>query len=254
MLRQALTRKSFLSVLAIGMMTLGVCANAQAQEAFTDAQKEALNALIADYIKNNPQAIMDSVQAYQVQAQIKAEEEATKKLKDHLPALTAADMPSAGNKEGDVTVIEFFDYNCGYCKRAFPDIQKALENDPKVRFVFIEMPILGPTSATAAQWALAAQKQGKYFEFHGALMNHRGSKEEPELTKIAKDLGLDVDKMKADAQSQEIIDRINSNMEIVNDLGIRGTPAFIIGKTIVRGYLGEDGLEKAINDERADKG
>ncbi len=253
MRNQAFICKSALSLMAAAVMALSA-ATAKAEEVFSDAQKEALNGLIAEYIKSNPQAIMDSVQAFQMQQQIKAEEDAVKKLQDHLPTITASDMPAAGSENPDLTVVEFFDYNCGYCKRALPDIQKVLENDPKIRFVFVEMPILGPSSSTAAQWALAAHKQGKYFEYHAALMNHRGAKEEPELSQIAKDLGLDLEKMKSDAAGQEIADMIAKNMEIVNDIGIRGTPAFIIGDTIVRGYLGEDGLEKAINDERANNG
>jgi protein-disulfide isomerase len=246
--------KPVLSFLAISALALGAYTQAQAAEEFTDAQKAAMNAMIEAYIKENPQIIMDSVEAFRIKQQEQAEETAAAKLNDHIAALTAKEQPSVGSENPDITVVEFFDYNCGYCKRAVPDIQKVLQDDPKVRFVFQEMPILGPTSGSAAKWALAAHKQGKYFDYHVALMNHKGAKEDADLENIAKELGLDVEKMKTDANSDEIAAMIAKSMEVSNDLGIRGTPAFIIGDEIVRGYLGENGLQKAIEDARARKG
>lgn len=146
--------------------------------------------------------------------------------------------------------MEFFDYNCGYCKRAIPDIQNVLKDDENVRFVFKEMPILGPSSRTAALWALAAHNQDKYFDYHVALMEFRGPKEEAQLEKLARDAGLDVEKMKQDIADGNIEEELNKVMSVASEIGVSGTPAFIVGETFIPGYIGEDGLKEAIKAER----
>jgi len=178
------------------------------------------------------------------------EEQAASAIKDNIAKLTSKDSPSIGPDDADVTIVEFFDYNCGYCKRALPDVQAIAASDKKVRFVFKEMPILGPTSGTAAQWALAAKRQDKYFEYHTALMEFKGQKEEKQLAKIAKDLGLDVEKMKKDASSDEVQAEIDADVELARTIGINGTPAFIVEETLYPGYIGEDGMVQAIKEAR----
>ncbi len=224
--------------------------HAQTPNAFDAKQTQAIESIIQDYLLKNPKIVMDAAKAYQEQQETEQQAQMQTAIHDNIATLTSKDAPSIGPADADLTVVEFFDYNCGYCKRALPDIQAALKSDPKVRFVFKEMPILGPTSLTAAQWALAAQKQDKYFEFHQALMEFRGNKEEAELAKIAQNLGLDVEKMKQDAQSPEIQQLIKEDIDLAQKLGVSGTPAFIIGKTFYGGYLGEDGLLDAIKQER----
>ncbi len=224
---------------------------ALAQDAeFSPAQKEAMGGVIKEYLMENPKVIFDAIEAYRNEQEEQAQKQAEEKIGDNIAALTDADAPSVGNPNGDVTVVEFFDYNCGYCKRALPDIQAAIKGDDNLRVVFKEMPILGPTSKTAAEWALAAHKQGKYFEYHIALMEHKGPKEEAQLAKLAKDSGLDVEQMKKDLDSGEIEKELNQVMEVAREIGVSGTPAFIVGKTFIPGYVGEDGLKQAIADER----
>lgn len=217
---------------------------------FNAAQKEALGAVIKDYLMDNPQVIFDSIEAYREQEEQMEQAKAANAIKDNLAKLTSADAPSIGPLDADVTIVEFFDYNCGYCKRAVPDIRSIAKKDKNVRFVFKEMPILGPTSMTAAQWAMAAHKQDKYFEFHIALMEHRGPKNEKQLSTIAKDLKLDVDQMKKDANSSEIQAMIDADVALARTIGINGTPAFIVGETLFPGYIGEDGMLKAIKENR----
>ncbi len=248
--------KKFLSslslLLAFGVFLFALNSSAYAQDEgkFTDEQKSELGELIKGYLMDNPQVIMDSVEQYQ-QAQARDQEkQAGAKVAQHLSYLTDKDAPAAGNPEGDITVIEFFDYNCGYCKRALPDIQKILENDKNIRFIFREMPVLGPSSLTAAKWSLAAHLQGKYFDYHTALINHRGAKTEPELLKLAKEAGLDGEKMKKDANSSEVKALLDKDMSIARDIGIRGTPAFIVDGELKRGYLGPDGMKQAIEEAR----
>ena len=201
--------------------------------AFTDAQKDALGGIIKEYIMENPNIIGEAMQAQRVREEAAAQERAVAKISENMAYLTRADAPSIGNSDADVTVVEFFDYNCGYCKRAVPDIQALIKDDTNVRVVFKEMPILGPTSRTAAQWALAANKQGKYFDYHVALMEHRGPKEEKQLAELAEKIGLDVDQIKKDIESGTIDGELNKVTEVGREIGVTGTPAFIVGDKFV---------------------
>jgi len=239
---------------AAGFFALGQVSSSQAQDdVFNAAQKDAMGPIIRDYILENPQVIFDAIDAQRAQEEQKQQEQAASAIKDNIAKLTSADAPSIGPADADVTIVEFFDYNCGYCKRALPDVQSISQSDKKVRFVFKEMPILGPTSMTAAQWALAAKKQDKYFEYHVALMQHKGQKEEKQLSKIAKDLGLDVEKMKKDANSDDVQAMIDADIALARTIGINGTPAFIVEETLYPGYIGEDGMLAAIEDARENK-
>ncbi|MFK7839869.1 MAG: DsbA family protein [Bdellovibrionales bacterium] len=239
-------------VAGIGAFTFGHFQSSHAQEAaFSDAQKEALDGIMKDYIMNNTQVIFDSIDAYRAEEEKMKEEKAASAIKDNISKLQSEDSPSIGPADADVTIVEFFDYNCGYCKRALPDVLAISQKDKNVRFVFKEMPILGPSSTAAAQWALAAQKQGKYFEYHSALMEFRGPKEEKQLSQIAKDLDLDLDQMKKDASSSDVQNMIDRDVELARTIGINGTPAFIVGETLYPGYIGEDGMVQAIEEARA---
>lgn len=219
---------------------------------FNDAQTGAIEDIVKEYLLENPSVVIDALEAHQAQQQEAEASKAQTAIKNNLAAMTSKDAPSIGASaaDADVTVIEFFDYNCGYCKRVIPDIEAILKDDKKVRFVFKEMPILGPTSRTAAAWALAAQKQDRYFDYHVALMEHRGPKNEKELTKIGEKLGLDVKKLQADANSDAIKTEIDEDIAFARDIGINGTPAFIVGETLYPGYLGPQGLKDAIKDTR----
>ncbi len=241
-------KKTALTFTALTMLAV---TPAVAEEAsFTDAQKEELGRIVKQYLMDNPTVVFDSIEAYRAEQEQQAQKQAEVKIGDNIAYLTRAEAPSIGNPDADITVVEFFDYNCGYCKRALPDIQAALKGDENLRVVFKEMPILGPTSKTAAQWALAAHKQGKYFEYHVALMDHKGPKEEAQLEKLAKDTGLDAEQMKKDIASGEIDKELEKVMSVAREIGVSGTPAFIVGKTFVPGYIGEDGLKQAIANER----
>jgi len=221
--------------------------------AFTAGQKQQMQEIIRQYLLDNPQIIMDSVEAYRQRQMEEQDKVAEQKLGEHLTNMTAKEAPAAGNPDGDVTIVEFFDYNCGYCKRALPDIQKILAEDENLRFVFHDMPILGPTSVTAAKWALAAHKQGKYFEYHVALMKHNGPKNISELSKLAEETGLDVNKMKQDAESDDVKTMLDKSLEMARDIGIQGTPAFVLNGKLIRGYMGPDGLAEAIKAARENK-
>jgi protein-disulfide isomerase len=243
------SKTKFFTICAVAF-TLTIPTPAKAADSFTAEQKAEIEQIIHQYMLENGELVLKSVEAFR-----EAEEEAQNAkseevIQENLAALTSADAPSVGNPNADVTVIEFFDYNCGYCKRAVPDIQALVKDDPNVRFVFREMPILGPTSVTAAKWAVAAHNQGKYFDYHAAIMEHRGAKTDEELAKLAGEIGLDVDKMKADANAQETQDHIDTDLALSRSIGINGTPAFIIDGKLYPGYIGKDGLKSAIETAR----
>ena len=241
-------------------LTIGVCSAALLSsvgyanaEGMSDAQKDEIRAIIKEYINSNPQDILDSVENYRLEQEKQTEKNAKDSLSDYKEFFKRDDLTIAGNPKGDVTVVEFFDYNCGYCRKAFEDIRKIIKSDPDVRVVFQEMPILSPSSKTMSQIALAAHEQGKYFEMHTALMDHRGNQSNEAFFKLAKDIGLDVEKLKKDMASEKILAVVGKASDMGRKLGIRGTPGFIIGDEIYPGYIGLQGLKDAISDARAKK-
>jgi len=221
----------------------------QAQD-LTFKDKDAFGAAVREYLLENPAVIFEAVDKHRAEQEKMEKASAESKIEEHAAFLTSKDAPFIGNPNADITIVEFFDYNCGYCKRALTDIQALVKEDSNIRVVFKEMAILGPTSKTAALWSLAAHKQGKYFDFHVALMQHSGPKNESELEKLAAKVGLDVEKMKADANSKEIADQFDKDMQISREIGAQGTPAFIIGTQFIPGYIGEDGLKAVVAEER----
>ena len=145
--------------------------------------------------------------------------------------------PVLGNVDGDVTIVEFFDYNCPYCKRVKPEIQALMAADPDIRLVYREWPILGEGSVFAARAALAARNQGKYEEFHWAMMGLQGRAEEASILNAAVEIGLDADKLRADMDAPEINEHIQTSMELAAALGFNGTPSFVIGEALVPGFI-----------------
>jgi protein-disulfide isomerase len=158
--------------------------------------------------------------------------------------------PVLGNPQGDVTVVEFFDYKCPYCKRVADDLNKLIVDDPKVRVVFKEFPILGPDSQIAALGGLAANRQGKYSAFHNAAMEHRGSFSEDVVMDLAKTAGLDIAQFQADMKDPAFLDEIKKNQALAERLSIDGTPAFIIGQEKVPGAIGYDDMKKLVDEAR----
>ncbi|MEM6812268.1 MAG: DsbA family protein [Pseudomonadota bacterium] len=223
----------------------------KAQE-LSDAQKQEIEALLKSYILENGEVILDGVNNYQEKLAQEQQEAAQKQAVEYVEKLSAQEnLPMAGNKDGDITIVEFFDYNCGYCTRALEEIQTVLKRDDNVKVIFIEMPILGASSMEAAKWALASVNQGKYWDYHQAIMEFTGDKSERNLERLAKDVGLDVEQLKKDKDSQEINDTLNENIQAAQSMGIRGTPGFIIGKQVAPGYIPAARIQDIIKEQRA---
>ena len=219
-----------------------------AQELSEDRVKE----LVAEALRENPELVLEALQALE-QRQAEAEAKAA------LSALSAerstlerdSNAPVLGNPDGDVTVVEFFDYNCPYCKQAAPEIDALLEADKSVRLVLREWPILSEGSAFAARAALASRVQGKYAEFHEALMTMRGRLEAETILRIAGETGLDVEKLQVDMKSPEVEEHIATSMRLAEALGFNGTPAFVIGDQLIPGFVEQNQLLEAVTAARS---
>ncbi|MGI9481875.1 MAG: DsbA family protein [Hyphomicrobiales bacterium] len=220
-------------------------------EEFSESQKKEIGEIVREYLLKNP-TIMREV--FSELERIEAEEReklAKAGILESKDALFRSNLSYvAGNPEGDVTMVEFFDYNCGYCKRAFPDVMKLIDSDPNLRVVIKEFPILGAGSVFAARAAIASKKQDKYWEFHTAMMNARGSLNESRVINIAKKLGLDVDKLREDMEADVVRQEIAESHTLANRMGINGTPAFVIDDRLVPGALGYAELRKQIFEVR----
>ena len=158
--------------------------------------------------------------------------------------------PGIFQKNADITIYEFFDYNCGYCKSVFKVIKETLSKDKNINFVFVEYPILSQQSYTTAIAALASKKQGLYKEFHSSLMSLKGRISENEIFNSARRIGLDIKKLKVEMNNPEIKNQLLKNREIAKLLGLNGTPAFIIGDIIYPGAIDKDKLSKMIKNFR----
>jgi protein-disulfide isomerase len=213
--------------------------------------EEALDQRIRDYILDHPEVVVEAIQRWQQQQQ-RAELEqfqAVLELRQD-EVFDLSDGTVMGNPDGDIILVEFMDYNCGYCRRVFPAVQQLAEQDGNVRILFKEFPILGPGSVYASKAALAAREQGMYAEFHNALMSTDARLDEPQVLAIAARVGLDVEQLQRDIQDPEIDALIQRNHQLARDLGINGTPGFIIGEEIVRGATSLENLQRLITVAR----
>lgn len=229
--------------------TSGATSRAAPAAGLSAEQTDAIKGLVRQYILDNPEVIIESMQNYQIRQHLAEQEAAATAVAKHRDEIkNDPSAPVAGNPDGDVTVVEFFDYRCAYCKRVFPTVQDLLKSDGNVRYVFKELPILGPDSVTASHAALAVWSLDpqKYFEFHSALMEARGTLGEAQVLAIAKKVGLDPDKVKKAMAKPEIEATIQRNLVLAQALNIQGTPAFVVGDTLVPGAIDGDQLRELV--------
>ncbi len=233
-----------LAVLAVSIL-LPLSAFAQ------ELSEERVKELALEAILENPQIIMEAVQLLE-QQEATAQAEATADVLKEQRQLLEQDpnAPVLGNPDGDVTVVEFFDYNCPYCRRAMSEVEGLIEADLNVRFVFREWPILGDGSVFAAKAALAARNQNKYEEFHWALMGMAERAQEASVLRIAEEIGLDVDQLRSDMEAPEVQAHIDESMRLAQALGFNGTPSFVIGDNLVPGLVEQDQLEALVDEAR----
>ena len=214
-------------------------------------QRKAIEAIIHDYLMQNPDVLIEALRTAEDKASRDADAKAAVVLKDRRgEVFDDPATPVGGNPQGDVTIVEFFDYRCPYCKQVQPALQKLLDQDRKLRFVYKEMPVLGAPSVIAAHAALAARLQGKYEAFHAAMMATKGQITEDVVYQVAGSVGLDVDRLKHDITSPEIDQAVKANLALAKALDIHGTPGFIIGEHIVPGAIDLDALKDLVAGAR----
>ena len=220
---------------------------------FTPAQKIELQDIIQKYLSKNPEVIIKSIEKFRERAKQDQQNQARLNLTLlEKQVLNDPDSPIAGNPNGDVTVVEFFDYLCTYCKRIIPIVQKLLKQDKNLRYVFKELPILSPDSRLAARAALVVWKYQKerYFDFHAKLMAAQGSLSEARILRFAEKVGADTNLIKKEIRSVEISAMLQRNFDLARRLGVKGTPAFIIGDKIVPGVIDLKDLKSLIMEAR----
>jgi protein-disulfide isomerase len=211
-----------------------------------------IEALVLETIRKNPEIIREAITMLQQQEAEEQRLAAEAALTDQRDLLVAdPNAPVIGNPEGDVTIVEFFDYNCSYCRRVFADVVTLMEQDKNIRIVMREWPILGEESTFAARAALASREQGKYEEFHIALMENRGRATEAAVMSIAENLGINTDQLKIDMQSPEVSAHIQQSHKLTRALGLNGTPAFVFGDQLVPGLIELDQMIELVEAARS---
>lgn len=192
--------------------------------------------IVRNYLTENPEILVEMTTELDKRQQEEEASQQEKAISDNADALFRSPHAfAAGNPDGDVTVVEFFDYNCGFCRRAMPDVVKLIDNDDNVRLVFKELPIFGEQSEEAAKGALAAHIQGKYFEMHQKLFTEPGKANKDKVLRIANEIGLDVPQLEADMEGASVQQALDEAKDLAQKLGLQGTPFYLIGDRIIPG-------------------
>jgi protein-disulfide isomerase len=207
-------------------------------QGFSPPQQDAIREIVRSYLLANPDIIVEALNILEDRQKTEAAASQAAALTQRISELRDDPRtPSHGPADADVTVIEFFDYRCQYCKQVAAALAELARGDARLRIVYKELPILSPDSLVAARAALAAHLQGAYRPFHAALMARRGAYDDAAIAAVAGELGLDLARLKADMNRPEIAAQIERNRALARDLGIRGTPAFVIGTELVPGAI-----------------
>jgi protein-disulfide isomerase len=249
----------FLSNLVFAAATLlAVSATAAPAQSISDAQRGEIERIIRDYLLKHPEVLQEAIGELEKQ-QAKAEAEKHKTaVKDNAEALfNSSRHVVIGNPKGDVTFVEFFDYNCGYCKRALDDMMALMKADPNLKVVLKEFPVLGPGSQDAARVGAAVRMQDKsgkkYLEFHQKLLTGRGQVDKARALAAAKEVGLDVARIERDIGGDEVRASLEESFRLAEKLGLNGTPSYVIGSEVVVGAVGLASLKEKVNTARCGK-
>src|SRR5438105_6079447 len=233
-------------------------APAASAQSFTDAQRGDIEMIVKNYLIAHPEVLEEAMnELSKRQATAEAAKHEANITQNAEAIFNSPRGVTLGNKDGDVTFVEFFDYNCGYCKRAMSDMLDLLKSDPKLKVVLKEFPVLSQGSVEAAQVAVAARMQDptgkKYLDFHQKLLGGRGPADKARALQAAKEAGLDTAKIEKDIGSAEVRTTIEENFKLAEAMGMNGTPSYVIGKQIVIGAVGLEGLKEKIGVARCGK-
>jgi protein-disulfide isomerase len=243
---------------ALVALALGATPPAASAQSFSDTQRGDIEVIIKNYLVSHPEVLEEAMT--ELNKRQAAEESQKHEASVSENAGTIFNSPRGvvlGNKDGDVTFVEFFDYNCGYCKRAMSDMLDLMKTDPKLKVVLKEFPVLSPGSVEAAQVAVAVRMQDptgkKYLDFHQKLLGGRGPADKAHALAAAKDAGLDMARLEKDMATPEVKATIDENFKLAEAMGMNGTPSYVIGKQVVIGAIGLDGLKEKIGVARCGK-
>jgi protein-disulfide isomerase len=247
-------------LLAPALLALALCGAppAASAQSFTDAQRGDIETIVKNYLIAHPEVVeeaMTELSKRQAAAEAAKSEAAVTDNADKI--FNSPRGVVLGNKDGDVTFVEFFDYNCGYCKRAMADMLDLMKTDSKLKVVLKEFPVLSEGSVEAAKVAVAVRMQDpggkKYLDFHQKLLGGRGVADKARAMAAAKDAGLDMARLEKDLASPEVKSTIDENLKLAEAMGLNGTPSYVIGKQVVIGAIGLDGLREKIGVARCGK-
>ena len=243
---------------ALFALALCVTPPAASAETFSDGQRGEIESIIKNYLVTHPEVLEEAMaELSKRQAAAETEKHEASIAKEAETIFNSPRGVVLGNKDGDVTFVEFFDYNCGYCKRAMADMLELMKTDPKLKVVLKEFPVLSEGSVEAAKVAVAVRMQDpggkKYLDFHQKLLGGRGQADKAHAMAAAKDAGFDIARIEKDLASPEVRATIEENFKLAEDMGMNGTPSYVIGKQVVVGAVGLDGLKEKIGIARCGK-
>jgi protein-disulfide isomerase len=247
-----------LIVSAIAALALCALPEITRAQTFSDGQRGEIETIIKNYLVAHPEVLEEAMtELNKRQAAAETEKHEASVAENSETIFNSPRGVVLGNKDGDVTFVEFFDYNCGYCKRAMADMLDLLKSDPKLKVVLKEFPVLSQGSVEAAQVAVAVRMQDpggrKYLDFHQKLLGGRGPADKTRALAAAKEAGLDVGKIEKDLAGPEVRATIEENFKLAEAMGMNGTPSYVIGKQIVVGAIGLEGLKEKIGVARCGK-
>lgn len=235
------------------LVLAGACAFANPAAAFTDAEKAELGPIIREYLLKNPEVLEEAIAVLEQRHDAAQTEQRAKAMAELKPLLFDSPRGNViGNPKGDVTLVEFFDYNCSYCQRALADLETLVKTDPNLRVVLREFPLLDKGSVEAAQVAIAVRLVApeKYLDFHRAMFNTRGHADRAKAYAAAKHVGIDIADIEKQASSPELNATLDESMKLAKALGLNGTPSYVVGEQVVVGAVGADNLKAAIAEAR----
>ena len=244
--------------LLAGLAISAFVATAAFAQTITPAQRSEIESVIREYLLKHPEVLEEAMRELEKRQTAAEADKARKAIKDNAQTLfNSPRQVTIGNPKGDVTMVEFFDYNCGYCKRALGDMLDMMKADPNLRVVLKEFPVLGQGSAEAAQVAVAASLQDKsgrkYLDFHQKLLSGRGSADKARALAAAKDAGFDMARLEKDLANPEVKATVEENLKLAEMLGVNGTPSYVVGSDLVIGAVGRDALKEKVNTARCGK-
>ncbi|HVX99923.1 MAG TPA: DsbA family protein [Pseudorhodoplanes sp.] len=225
-------------------------------QSIAPAHRGEIEAIVRDYLLKHPEVLQEAMEELENRQTAARAEKAKSTIKESADTLFHSPRQVVlGNPQGDVTMVEFFDYNCGYCKGALADMLNLMKGDPKLKVVLKEFPVLGRGSVEAAQVAVAVRMQDpkKYLEFHQKLLGGRGAADRARALAVAREVGLDMARIEKDMNSDEVKATLDESMKLADPLGLNGTPSYVIGNDVIVGAVGHDALKGKINTARCGK-